>query len=90
MNTIVKDNVTANPAYQPLSRRQIAERLARDIPEGWYVNLGIGAPLQVADYVPAEREVIFQSENGILGMGPADPARGGGPVDPEGFSQVSS
>jgi 3-oxoadipate CoA-transferase, beta subunit len=71
MNTILKDNVKAAPTYQPLTRRQIAERLARDIPEGWYVNLGIGAPLQVADYVPAEREVIFQSENGILGMGPA-------------------
>ena len=42
-----------------------------DIPEGWYVNLGIGAPLQVADYVPEQREVVFQSENGILGMGPA-------------------
>jgi 3-oxoadipate CoA-transferase, beta subunit len=71
MNTIVKDNVKALPACQALTRRQIAERLARDIPEGWYVNLGIGAPLQVADYVPPEREVIFQSENGILGMGPA-------------------
>jgi 3-oxoadipate CoA-transferase, beta subunit len=71
MNTIVKENVKTLPACQPLSRRQIAERLARDIPEGWYVNLGIGAPLQVADYVPPEREVIFQSENGILGMGPA-------------------
>jgi 3-oxoadipate CoA-transferase beta subunit len=56
---------------KPLTRREMAARLARDIPEGWYVNLGIGAPLQVADYVPAEREVIFQSENGILGMGPA-------------------
>jgi 3-oxoadipate CoA-transferase, beta subunit len=71
MNTIVKDSVKTPPACQPLTRRQIAERLARDIPEGWYVNLGIGAPLQVADYVPPEREVIFQSENGILGMGPA-------------------
>jgi len=71
VDTIAKDNVKAPPAWQPLTRRQIAERLARDIPEGWYVNLGIGAPLQVADYVPAEREVIFQSENGILGMGPA-------------------
>jgi 3-oxoadipate CoA-transferase beta subunit len=71
MSTTAKDTVAAAPAYQPLSRRQIAERLARDIPEGWYVNLGIGAPLQVADYVPPEREVIFQSENGILGMGPA-------------------
>ena len=49
----------------------MAERLADDIPEGWYVNLGIGAPLQVADYVPLEREVVFQSENGVLGMGPA-------------------
>jgi 3-oxoadipate CoA-transferase beta subunit len=55
----------------PLTRREMAARVARDIPEGWYVNLGIGAPLQVADYVPAEREVIFQSENGIHGMGPA-------------------
>src|ERR1700741_4256326 len=56
---------------KPLSRRGMAARVAQDSPEGWYVNLGIGAPLQVADYVPAEREVIFQSENGILGMGPA-------------------
>ena len=58
-------------ACKPLTRLEMAARLARDIPEGWYVNLGIGAPLQVADYVPVEREVIFQSENGILGMGPA-------------------
>jgi 3-oxoadipate CoA-transferase, beta subunit len=58
-------------ACKPLTRLEMAARLAHDIPEGWYVNLGIGAPLQVADYVPAEREVIFQSENGILGMGPA-------------------
>src|SRR5438552_17907686 len=49
----------------------MAARVARDIPEGWYVNLGIGAPLQVADHVPAEREVICHSENGVLGMGPA-------------------
>jgi 3-oxoadipate CoA-transferase, beta subunit len=70
VSAIVKDNVKM-PACQPLTRQQIAERLARDIPEGWYVNLGIGAPLQVADYVSPEREVIFQSENGILGMGPA-------------------
>jgi 3-oxoadipate CoA-transferase, beta subunit len=63
--------MNAPAACQPLTRLQMAERLARDIPEGWYVNLGIGAPLQVADYVPEEREVIFQSENGLLGMGPA-------------------
>jgi 3-oxoadipate CoA-transferase beta subunit len=58
-------------AVKPLARREMAKRLADDIPEGWYVNLGIGAPLQVADYVPQEREVVFQSENGVLGMGPA-------------------
>ena len=57
--------------YKPLTRTEMAARAARDIPEGWYVNLGIGAPLQVADYVPTEREVIFHSENGVLGMGPA-------------------
>jgi 3-oxoadipate CoA-transferase, beta subunit len=56
---------------KPLSRVEMAARVARDIPEGWYVNLGIGAPLQIADHVPAEREVIFHSENGVLGMGPA-------------------
>jgi 3-oxoadipate CoA-transferase beta subunit len=61
---------TLPDACKPLTREQIAARLARDIPEGWYVNLGIGAPLKVADYLPAEREVIFHSENGILGMGP--------------------
>jgi 3-oxoadipate CoA-transferase, beta subunit len=61
--------------YKPWTRGEMAARLARDIPEGWYVNLGIGAPLHVADHVPAEREVIFHSENGVLGMGPA-PAAG--------------
>jgi 3-oxoadipate CoA-transferase beta subunit len=59
---------------KPMTRVEMAARVARDIPEGWYVNLGIGAPLQVADYVPAEREVIFHSENGVLGMGPAPAA----------------
>src|SRR5271170_3918335 len=65
------DAVNFFAACKPLTRNEMAARLARDIPEGWYVNLGIGAPLKVADYVPMEREVIFQSENGILGMGPA-------------------
>jgi 3-oxoadipate CoA-transferase beta subunit len=59
---------------KPWSRAQMAARVARDIPEGWYVNLGIGIPTLVADHVPAEREVIIHSENGLLGMGPA-PAR---------------
>jgi 3-oxoadipate CoA-transferase beta subunit len=56
---------------KPLGRSQMAARVAHDIPEGWYVNLGIGIPTLVADHVPAEREVIFHSENGVLGMGPA-------------------
>ncbi len=55
------------------SRRQMAARAAADIPEGWYVNLGIGIPTMVADHVPLEREVIFHSENGVLGIGPAPP-----------------
>ena len=54
-------------------RGQMAARVARDIPEGWYVNLGIGIPTLVADHVPLDREVIFHSENGVLGMGPAPP-----------------
>lgn len=53
------------------ARKLIAGRVARDIPEGWNVNLGIGIPTLVADLVPEDREVMFQSENGILGMGPA-------------------
>jgi 3-oxoadipate CoA-transferase beta subunit len=56
---------------QPLTREEMAARVARDIPEGSYVNLGIGVPTLVANYVPAEREVIYHSENGVLGMGPA-------------------
>lgn len=59
------------PPWTPLSRRQIAARIARDIPNGWYVNLGIGVPTLVADEVPKDREVVFHAENGILGIGPA-------------------
>jgi len=54
-----------------LDRDAMAARVARDIPEGAYVNLGIGLPTRVADFLPAEREVLLQSENGLLGMGPA-------------------
>jgi 3-oxoadipate CoA-transferase beta subunit len=67
----VEETVSILTAYKPLTRIEMAARVARDIPEGWYVNLGIGAPLQIADHVPSEREVIFHSENGVLGMGPA-------------------
>ena len=59
-----------------LSRMGIAERLARDIPDGYWVNLGIGAPTLVADIQHPGREIVFQCENGLIGMGPrpADPS----------------
>jgi len=56
---------------KPLTRDEIAKRVGRDIPDGAYVNLGIGLPTLAANYVPSDREVIYHSENGILGMGPA-------------------
>ena len=52
-----------------LSREQIASRIAREIKDGYYVNLGIGIPTLVANYVPKDMSVMLQSENGILGMG---------------------
>ncbi|MDE2165490.1 MAG: 3-oxoacid CoA-transferase subunit B [Alphaproteobacteria bacterium] len=56
---------------QPLSRRQMAWRAAQDLPEGAYVNLGIGLPTLCGDYIPPGREIVFHSENGVLGTGPA-------------------
>ena len=58
-----------------LTRDQIAARVARDIQEGAYVNLGIGLPTLVANHMPKDREIFLHSENGLLGMGPA-PAPG--------------
>jgi 3-oxoacid CoA-transferase subunit B len=53
-----------------LNKNQIAQRIAQELRDGYYVNLGIGIPTLVANYVPEHMEVILQSENGLLGMGP--------------------
>ncbi|MCW0461129.1 3-oxoacid CoA-transferase subunit B [Xanthomonas sacchari] len=56
-----------------IDRNALAARVARDIPEGAYVNLGIGLPTAVANFLPADKEIFLHSENGLLGMGPAPP-----------------
>jgi 3-oxoadipate CoA-transferase beta subunit len=55
----------------PLKRRQIAWRAAQDLVDGAYVNLGIGLPTLVSDFIPPDREIVLHSENGVLGVGPA-------------------
>ena len=62
------------------TREQMATRVARDIPNGAYVNLGIGLPTLVANHLPKDREIILHTENGLLGMGPAPVA---GEEDPD-------
>lgn len=63
--------MNTTPALQGWTREQMARRVAEDIPDGAYVNLGIGIPELVVQSVPSGREVVFQTENGLLGMGPA-------------------
>ncbi|MDF3850850.1 3-oxoacid CoA-transferase subunit B [Achromobacter denitrificans] len=60
-------------AFEKLSRQQIANLVAADIPDGAYVNLGIGIPTLVSAFLPPDRDVILHTENGIVGMGPGDP-----------------
>jgi 3-oxoadipate CoA-transferase beta subunit len=73
-------SAAARPAPRGIDRNALAARIARDIPEGAYVNLGIGAPTLIADYLPEGLEIVLHTENGMLGMGPQPAA---GLIDPD-------
>ena len=73
-------SISAAQPVTRISREELAQRIAADIPEGSYVNLGIGAPTLVANYLPDDQEIILHTENGLLGMGPAPEV---GRIDPD-------
>nr|WP_255696142.1 3-oxoacid CoA-transferase subunit B [Achromobacter sp. MY14] len=79
-NTNNANNANNAQDIKGLTRQQIAQLLASDIPDGSIVNLGIGMPTLVGDYLPPDKDILLHSENGILGMGPA---ASGQDVDPD-------
>ncbi|MDA1097546.1 MAG: 3-oxoacid CoA-transferase subunit B [Proteobacteria bacterium] len=72
----------------PLTRHQMAWRAAQDLADGAYVNLGLGMPVLAANYAPAEREIFYHSENGVLGVGPVAPPGQGDPELVDAGSQM--
>ena len=83
--------MTNKEAPVGLSRNEMAERAARDIPDGAYVNLGIGMPEMIAQHIPEGREIILHTENGLLGMGPSpEPGKGDSELINAGKRQVTA